>query len=246
MIHIISLVKIWKLLERLRSVNALGRRRPPSWRIAPHVKSLEHVDGVILFDTWRGRVLSCNRTSSVIWQRLQKSCEEPDVARWLASQYDLDADRARRDVTVILAAMARRGLIRRTGNGRMNTFRVYLVAAAWLSLALYDVARLITGFRGTMRMLGEQPELADAPDSRNVAAIITAVRLASRFYCGRVWCLQRSAAIVRMLRRRGIRCELVIGFRVAPFFGHAWVEIDGQVIGDSAAYRDRLKILYRA
>jgi hypothetical protein len=37
--------------------------------------------------------------------------------------------------------------------------------------------------------------------------------------------------------------RLVIGYRLLPFFSHAWVEIEGLVVGDSPAYKTRLRVL---
>ena len=65
-----------------------------------------------------------------------------------------------------------------------------------------------------------------------------AVDRAARLYPVRVACLQRAAATVYLLRRRGVPAVLVVGVRQAPFAAHAWVELDGRVVGtdhDAAA-----------
>lgn len=49
-------------------------------------------------------------------------------------------------------------------------------------------------------------------------------------------CLERSMTLWWMLRRRGVDGELHIGARkeAGKFEAHAWVELDGQVLNDSA------------
>jgi hypothetical protein len=64
-------------------------------------------------------------------------------------------------------------------------------------------------------------------------------------YWKRVLCLQSSAATTRLLRITGNSAELVIGYRLEPFFGHAWVECGGSVVNDSAAYKNALIPLLR-
>jgi hypothetical protein len=49
-------------------------------------------------------------------------------------------------------------------------------------------------------------------------------------------CLERSMTLWWLLRREGVECELHIGGRKegAKFQAHAWVELDGKVLNDSA------------
>jgi len=37
----------------------------------------------------------------------------------------------------------------------------------------------------------------------------------------------------------------VIGYRAAPFFSHAWVEVGGRAANDSPTYQKRLQVLER-
>ena len=64
-----------------------------------------------------------------------------------------------------------------------------------------------------------------------VAHAWQAVDRAARLYLGRVACLQRAAATVYLLRRRGVPAALVVGVRHEPFAAHAWVELDGRDVG---------------
>jgi hypothetical protein len=73
--------------------------------------------------------------------------------------------------------------------------------------------------------------------------VCAAVDAAVALYWKQVHCLQKSTATVRLLRRHGWKGQLIIGYRAVPFFSHAWVELGGQVINDSPAYRKRLRVL---
>jgi prolyl oligopeptidase len=69
--------------------------------------------------------------------------------------------------------------------------------------------------------------------------VCRAVKIACLIYFKPLLCLQRSAVTTIILRRHGLPAELVIGAQVLPFKSHAWVELDGRVVGDNA-YVSRL------
>ena len=60
-----------------------------------------------------------------------------------------------------------------------------------------------------------------------------AINRACVLYFKEVQCLQRSAALVCLLRDLGMPAQLVIGAQQLPFCAHAWVELNGEVINDS-------------
>lgn len=113
---------------------------------------------------------------------------------------------------------------------------------AW-ELVRYDIRYAVRGFRGVhsscpgaMQRTGDQ-ELK--------AAILQMVSVTCCFYWKKVLCLQRAIVTARVLRRHGFDAEVVIGCRNAPFTGHAWVEIAGAVVNDSAGYQQKLCVLDR-
>jgi hypothetical protein len=118
-----------------------------------------------------------------------------------------------------------------------------LVFCALYELARYDVVSALRGSTN-MRRLNPQP-ITNKPTSHDlVRTTCNAVSLAACLYWKPVLCLQRSVCIVRLLRKRGVVARLVIGYRPAPFFFHAWVEVSGRIVNDSAAYQQRLQVLY--
>jgi hypothetical protein len=120
--------------------------------------------------------------------------------------------------------------------------KALLGARVLWELIRYDV---LFAWRG---MPGVRPKRAVCPGATRAgqeAAICEALRAVAPFYWKPVRCLQRSIVTVRMMRGHGIPAEVVIGYRPAPFFSHAWVEVSGRVANDSPVYRARLQVLER-
>lgn len=119
-----------------------------------------------------------------------------------------------------------------------------LTARAWLGLAAFDLA-LLAGFaRAHARVR------ACRVDTRRRGLfrpehIVWAVDEACVWYVKRAPCLQRSAVAACLLRRYGVRAELVIGYRALPFESHAWVEVEGQVVNDRPQYQKFFTVLER-
>lgn len=120
--------------------------------------------------------------------------------------------------------------------------RFCLVVRALYELARYETILALCGSGRILKQLRGQAVTKPVGDHEQV--ICDAVLLATCFYWKPVLCLQRAVCTVRMLRRYGIVARLVIGYRPAPFFSHAWVEVDGRVVYGSPAYQKRLKPLH--
>ena len=110
---------------------------------------------------------------------------------------------------------------------------------AWLALAMTDVELRILGYRRLVRRierLGDTRQLlpGDIERARRSACWLT---LASRRHIVRAHCLHRSLALHTELRRAGLPSELRIGVRKEDgvLQAHAWVELGGHIINDSAA-----------
>lgn len=80
---------------------------------------------------------------------------------------------------------------------------------------------------------------------RTGKAVCDAVDLAAVWYPKQVLCLQRSAAMVLLLRRCGIAAQMVIGARTMPFEAHAWVEADGGITGEKPYVSEIYSVLDR-
>ena len=129
----------------------------------------------------------------------------------------------------------------------MNTARYgFLILRALFEIMRYDGIVSSLGIGRILRQLRKQ-HVSVRPCSEELkSAICDVVLLATCFYWKPVLCLQRSVCTVRLLRKYGIDARLAIGYRPAPFFSHAWVEVDGRVAYGSPAYQERLQILVTA
>lgn len=67
------------------------------------------------------------------------------------------------------------------------------------------------------------------------------VSIAANHGLFRATCLRRSLALIVLLRRRGIECQLCLGARLNDhgLEAHAWVEVQGVVINDRADIRQQ-------
>jgi hypothetical protein len=119
-----------------------------------------------------------------------------------------------------------------------------LTTRAWLELLRVDLIQL-RGFRATRRAVAGTRRVAVAYDQTTVDDVTTAVRHACLWYFKPIWCLQRSAVMTRLLRRRGVPAEMVVGCNHAPFSAHAWVEVLGRIVSDPLDEVDHYKILDR-
>lgn len=117
---------------------------------------------------------------------------------------------------------------------------------AWVLCAMirYDLTNRVFGFPYIQRRLTQQ-RTANRKTPLGVTVLLCeAVNLAACFYFKPVRCLQKSVVTFQLLRKWGIEAHLVIGYRASPFVSHAWVEVAGQVVNDSPAYQEQLKLLW--
>jgi hypothetical protein len=122
----------------------------------------------------------------------------------------------------------------------------WLVVQGLCELIRFDLVYALRGFPGVHRPLVGHSFDDSRVDRELTAAVCNAVLIATCLYWKPVLCLQRSVCAVRLLRRRGIPARLVIGYRPVPFLSHAWVEVAGNVVNDSPAYQQRLRVLHTA
>jgi hypothetical protein len=112
-------------------------------------------------------------------------------------------------------------------------------------LLRYDMAQAMLGFRGIHKGL-PTPALGRRANSEELEATVSeALDRIVPFYWKRVQCLQRSVVTARVLCAYGAQAEVVIGYRLAPFMAHAWVEVGGRVVNASPAFQRRLQVLER-
>jgi Transglutaminase-like superfamily len=107
-----------------------------------------------------------------------------------------------------------------------------LVCRAYLLLIRMDVYLTRRNFSALYEWVHRVPLRKGPPSGGSAEAVCRAVDIATVWYRKQVLCLERSAATACLLRRYGVAAQLVIGAQPMPFRAHAWVEVDGRVIGD--------------
>ena len=123
--------------------------------------------------------------------------------------------------------------------------RVWRYARVLWELTRYDVLFACRGLRGVRPGDVSRLSVPRAGSVEVESAIREAVSAVAPFYWKPIRCLQRSMVTARLMRNHGIPAEVVIGYRAAPFFSHAWVEVGGRVVSDSPVYQKRLLVLER-
>lgn len=121
--------------------------------------------------------------------------------------------------------------------------KLLLVLEAYIRLAAYDIFMSrhdLAALHSAIKNCHLRPRRGRRFPSEYAN---NSVDLACAFYPKQVLCLQRSAVLVRMLRKRGILASLVIGAQKLPFKAHAWVEVDGQVINDRLVLRETFLVM---
>jgi hypothetical protein len=119
-----------------------------------------------------------------------------------------------------------------------------LTLEAWTEFAYTDLL-MTRGFRSVWRVIGRTRVRAVSPAPATIPAVVSAVQTACILYVKPAYCLQRSVVLTRLLRRRGVAADLVIGCRMPPLAAHAWVEVGGEVINDDRPDHVFLKAIDR-
>jgi hypothetical protein len=109
----------------------------------------------------------------------------------------------------------------------------WLVGAALAWLVAYEVISRLGGFVAIRSLIvNRRLRRALSGEADPTLRVCTAVAKACSLYPRTVKCLQRSSVTAYLLRAHGVQARLVFGVQRFPFYAHAWVEVDGQVVND--------------
>lgn len=205
----------------------------------------EHDGGLAIFQPDTGRLFVCNQVGAQIWSGLSKGLSIDEISKEIAQSFGVAPEQAKHDARVFVMELESRGMARAEADEIMNGTLTRLTIRAWFELALHDWRIVRGGFGKIHRQLMKQRVVTRRRKPQSAAALCSAVNLAACFYFKPVQCLQKSVVAVRLLRKHGIDAHLVIAYRPSPFFAHAWVEVDGEIVNDSPAYAEQLIVLYR-
>jgi hypothetical protein len=106
------------------------------------------------------------------------------------------------------------------------------VLRAYFTLVHVDIDLARSKFASLYEQVRTCPVRGYSPDLGTVDRVCKAVDLACIWYWKDVLCLQRSATTALLLKKHGVRAQLVIGAQQLPFKAHAWVEVEGRIVND--------------
>ena len=121
----------------------------------------------------------------------------------------------------------------------------FLTVRAYLKMIYFDLYIARGNFSALYNKVRNCPVRRAQQAHDTVEKICAAVDMACIWYWKEVLCLQRSAATACLLKRYGVRAQMMIGAQHLPFRAHAWVEVDGRVVNDRPYIREMYSVLDR-
>lgn len=117
---------------------------------------------------------------------------------------------------------------------------------AFIGLAAFDLLLKFAGFKSLIttvkRRQTTEPRVTDREICRRVRAMVDRAQM---YYPKKAMCLQHSAVVTWLLRGRGVPAEMVLAACDFLPEAHAWVEVEGEVVNDSAKVKESYRELYR-
>ena len=131
-------------------------------------------------------------------------------------------------------------------NSKASMVTAFDTFKAFTTLVLIDLAVRLGGFPLLYKIVKRWPVArASGEPSHQIRRVCGATDKAGSYYFKTALCLQRSAVAACMLRSRGIAAIMVIGCRIMPYQGHAWVEVEGRVVNDKPEVQQNYQVLDR-
>ena len=117
---------------------------------------------------------------------------------------------------------------------------------AFVGLFAFDLLVKFAGFEALIKKVESWPTAEPRKTDREICRRVRAtVDRAQMYYPKKAMCLQHSAVVTCLLRRRGVRAEMVLGARAFPPKAHAWAEVMNEVVSDSPGVKAKYKELRR-
>lgn len=107
-----------------------------------------------------------------------------------------------------------------------------LFIEAVTALLVYDILSALCRFQTLYGMVKGWKVIKQTTQANITDRVCTAVNYACVWYPKQSLCLQRSFVTTYLLRKHGVRGEMVLGAQRLPFKAHAWVEVDGRAINE--------------
>jgi len=228
-----------------------------SFHIALNIRSMLNADGGVLLNINTGRCYSLNAFGARIWTLISSGYTRGKLLEELKAQCSISPDQLEQDVDKFVTGLESAGMLianfhlpRATGpevdvltksrlpirNGKPITVLTLPVLGAWCAFMLLmalDLILKLRGFSAFYKVVQNWPVRGIiADDSDLIGSICAKSDQAAAYYFRRALCLQRAALTTCLLRSVGVPAQFVMGCRKYPFYGHAWVEVNGKVIND--------------
>ncbi len=104
---------------------------------------------------------------------------------------------------------------------------------AFVGLLAFDLLLKFVGFRSLIERVESwptaEPRSNDLAICRRVRAMVDRAQM---YYPKKAMCLQHSAVVTCLLRRRGVPAQMVLAAHEFPIRVHAWSEVEGYVVND--------------
>jgi hypothetical protein len=220
---------------------------------SPFVRCAVHGERAILLDLRQERYYSLNEVGTRVWSLLAEGAETPTIVARLADEYDASGDRIELDVTSLVTHLTNLEMLvaaetqgqapppvvstgRATLSSPCGSLRPVSALVCTVVLIAVTIALRLLGLRQSLGLASRFTRwapAAESPSSDFLAAIVKQVDTAAAFFPGRALCLEQSLALFVCLRRAGVPVELRIGVQPYPFAAHAWVEYQGNLVGDT-------------
>jgi len=117
---------------------------------------------------------------------------------------------------------------------------------AFIALLAFDLLLKFRGFQSLINKVEHwpiaEPRTTDLQTCRHVRAMVDRAQM---YYPKKAMCLQHSAVLTCLLRRRGVPAEMILAAQEFPPKGHAWAEVQGEVVNDVQSVKHSHRILRR-
>jgi len=118
--------------------------------------------------------------------------------------------------------------------------------SAFLGLLAFDLVLKFAGFKSLIKRVERwptaEPRTTDGEVCRRVRGMVDRAQM---YYPKKAMCLQHSAVVTCLLRRRGVPAEMVLAAQEFPTKAHAWAEVLNQVVSDSPTVKMKYRELRR-
>lgn len=111
---------------------------------------------------------------------------------------------------------------------------------AFFGLLAFDLLLKFRGFQALIDRVEKWPTAQSCTVEHDTCRLVNAaVDRAQMYYPKKAMCLQQSAVLTCLLRRRGMPAEMILAAQHFPTKAHAWVEVAGTVVNGSQNIRTK-------